>query len=60
MLIKTEKIPKTKLAKLLYLADFAWYYEHLQSMSGMRYKKMQYGPVPNNYFALVDEAEHQG
>ena len=24
------KIPKTKLAKLLYLADFAWFYNHLQ------------------------------
>ena len=57
---KDGKIPKTKLAKLLYLADFAWYYEHLQSMSGMEYKKMQYGPVPKDYFALVDEVEYQG
>lgn len=57
---KDGKIPKTKLAKLLYLADFAWYYEHLQSMSGMEYKKMQYGPVPKDYFSLVDEMEYQG
>ena len=57
---KDGKIPKTKLAKLLYLADFAWYYENLKSMSGMSYKKMQYGPVPKDYFSLVDEMEHQG
>ena len=54
------KIPKTKLAKLLYLADFVWYYSHLKSMSGMKYKKMQYGPVPKDYFSLVDEMEYQG
>ena len=55
-----RKITKTKLAKLLYLADFAWYYEHLESMSGMRYRKMQYGPVPKDYFSLVDEMDHEG
>lgn len=54
------RIPKTKLAKLLYLADFAWYYENLESMSGMRYMKLQYGPVPKNYFMLVDEMASQG
>src|SRR5580700_3833659 len=31
------KVPKTKLAKLLYLADFSWYYQNLNSMSGMQY-----------------------
>ena len=54
------KIPKTKLAKLLYLADFAWYYEHLTSMSGMQYRKIQYGPVPDTYFRLVDELYEDG
>lgn len=33
------KIPKTKLAKLLYLADFSWFYENLESMSGLKYRK---------------------
>ncbi len=54
------KIPKTKLAKLLYLADFAWYYEHLASMSGMQYRKIQYGPVPDLYFRIVDELYEDG
>ncbi len=54
------KIPKTKLAKLLYLADFAWFYEHLKSMSGMQYRKIQYGPVPDSYFRAIDELEEEG
>lgn len=49
------KIPKTKLAKLLYFADFGWFYYHLKSMSGMQYRKMQYGPVSDVYFRMIDE-----
>lgn len=49
------KIPKTKLAKLLYFADFSWFYYHLESMSGMQYRKIQYGPVTDAYFRLIDE-----
>jgi Protein of unknown function (DUF4065) len=52
--------PKTKLAKLLYLADFGWFYFHLASMSGMPYRKLQYGPVPDAYFRAVDELESAG
>ncbi len=50
-----KSLPKTKLAKLLYFADFAWYYKHLESMSGMQYRKIQYGPVADSYFRLIDE-----
>ncbi|OIO19881.1 MAG: hypothetical protein AUJ37_01690 [Candidatus Magasanikbacteria bacterium CG1_02_41_34] len=53
-------IPKTKLAKLLYLADFGWFYEHLESMSGMKYKKLPYGPVPDMYFRALTELEESG
>ena len=52
---KNEKVPKTKLAKLLYFADFSWYYNHSESMSGMRYRKIPYGPVPEAYFQIVNE-----
>lgn len=55
-----NKIPKTKLAKMLYLADFAWFYEHLESMSGMPYRKIQYGPVPDNYFRAIEELFEAG
>lgn len=49
------KVPKTKLAKLVYLADFAWFYSHLESMSGMQYRRIQFGPVPDTYFRALDE-----
>ncbi|KKU81692.1 MAG: hypothetical protein UY07_C0011G0012 [Parcubacteria group bacterium GW2011_GWA1_47_8] len=50
-----KQVTKTKLAKLLYFADFAWFYSHLQSMSGMQYRRIAYGPVADAYFRLVDE-----
>ena len=55
-----NKIPKTKLAKLLYLADFAWYYDHTESMSGMLYRKIAYGPVPDTFFRVIEELEEMG
>lgn len=54
------KVPKTKLAKLLYLADFSWFYEHLESMSGMQYRKLAYGPVPDIFFRAIDELAADG
>lgn len=57
---KDGKIPKTKLAKLLYLADFAWFYDHLESMSGMQYRKIAYGPVPDTFFRALNELEESG
>lgn len=54
------KIPKTKLAKLLYLADFSWYYQNLNSMSGMQYVHRTYGPVPDPYFRALAELEEEG
>lgn len=53
-------ILKTKLAKMLYLADFAWFYENLQSMSGMQYRRIKYGPVPDMYFRAIDDLESSG
>lgn len=49
------RFTKTKLAKLLYFADFAWFYKNLESMSGMSYRKIQYGPVADAYFRVIDE-----
>ncbi|MEK7075592.1 MAG: type II toxin-antitoxin system antitoxin SocA domain-containing protein [Patescibacteria group bacterium] len=49
------KITKTKLAKLLYLLDFSWYYKHFKSMSGLTYRRIQYGPVPDQYFRVLEE-----
>ena len=51
------KIPKTKLAKLLYLADFTWFYNNHESMSQLEYRKIEHGPVPDYYFRLLEELE---
>lgn len=53
-------IRRTKLAKLIYLADFAWFYYHLESMSGMLYRRLPYGPVPDAYFRALLELEEEG
>jgi hypothetical protein len=55
-----EKIVKTKLAKMLYLADFSWFYENTNSMSGMQYRKIKYGPVPNDFFVALNDLEESG
>ena len=54
------RITKTKLAKLVYLADFIWYYLHLAPMSGMTYRKLVRGPVADVYFRALDEMEEDG
>ncbi|MFA7301183.1 MAG: helix-turn-helix domain-containing protein [Candidatus Shapirobacteria bacterium] len=54
------KITKTKLAKLIYLNDFSWYYQHLESMTGAKYRRLAQGPVPNIYFAKVEELITEG
>ncbi len=59
--LRLEKsITKTKLAKFLYFADFGWFYYHLQSMSGMQYRKIKYGPVADSYFRIIDEMFDSG
>jgi DNA-binding XRE family transcriptional regulator len=54
------KITKTKLAKLIYLNDFGWYYHNLESMTGAKYRRLQQGPVPNLYFATLEELHEDG
>lgn len=55
-----EGVKRTKLAKLVYLADFAWFFHHSESMSGMLYRRLQYGPVPDAYFRALLELEEEG
>ena len=44
------KITKTKLAKLVYLSDFAFFYKNLVPITGVVYKKLEQGPVSIDYF----------
>ena len=54
------KITKTKLAKLVYLADFICYYETMRPMSGVEYRKLPRGPVSDVYFRVLDEMDEDG
>ncbi len=51
------KVPKTKLAKLCYLLDFAWYYEHLESITGQKYIKQQFWPIGEKFLNTIDFLE---
>ncbi|MFA6256591.1 MAG: helix-turn-helix domain-containing protein [Candidatus Absconditabacterales bacterium] len=53
------KITKTKLAKLCYLVDFARFYNHLNSLTGLEYRRIRQGPVPDAYFTTIEELEQQ-
>jgi len=55
-----KDIPKTFLAKLVYLIDFAWFYRQLEPMSGLAYRRLSYGPVADGYFATLGELVDQG
>lgn len=57
---KDGKITKTKLAKLCYLADFSWFYYHLEPMTGLAYIKLPQWPVPEAYFRAVDSLQCLG
>jgi uncharacterized phage-associated protein len=45
---------KTKLNKLLFYADFSMFKETCFSMSGLRYKAIDMGPVPNNFQSIFE------
>jgi putative transcriptional regulator len=55
-----EGIPKTKLAKLLYLSDFSHFYDNLLPMSGVRYVRREYGPVADIFFELTEDLYDKG
>lgn len=48
------KITKTKLAKLVYLCDFASYYQSLKPISGFEYRRLAQGPVAIEFFDIID------
>jgi len=51
---------KTKLNKLLFYSDFAHFRQHAQSITGLKYKAIEYGPVPGNYDVLFGILADQG
>jgi len=59
---KTDRlvIKKTKLSRLLYLADFSWYYLHNTSLCNIAYRHTEFGAVSDAYFRLLEEMEQGG
>ena len=53
-------VPKTKLAKLLYFADFRHFYDNLESMSGVLYRCKDYGPLADPFLELTEDMFQKG
>lgn len=51
---KCDKVCPTKLNKLMFYADFHHYRQHGRSISGLRYRAIQYGPVPEHFDTIYD------
>lgn len=50
-----DKCYTTKLNKLLFYCDFGHHYKHGQSITGSKYLRLSYGPVPNKYDFKYDK-----
>ena len=50
---------KTKMNKLLFYADFLMFKQSCFSISGMRYKAIDMGPVPNNFQSIFEYLANQ-
>ncbi len=57
---KTQGLYKTKLAKLLFIADFAHFLRYNKSLTGLVYHRLPYGPVPDRYQTLLGLLEESG
>jgi len=55
-----DGVSKTKLAKLLYLADFSYFYDNLLPMSGVRYVRRDNGPVADIFFEMTEVLYDKG
>jgi len=50
-------VTNIKLAKLLYLSDFGYFYDNLKSISGVNYLRLDYGPVPDVFSSLTKDLQ---
>jgi hypothetical protein len=55
-----SKLGAVKLNKILWLADFTRYYATGQSITGARYVKRQFGPVPSYINSALRDLEAEG
>jgi len=57
---KMNGLTKTKLAKLLYLSDFSYYYNSFKSISNVHYKCKDYGPLAEPFLETIDDMYMDG
>ena len=59
LIVSMEKdgVSKTKLNKEMFYADFLCYNRHGYSISGLMYRAIQYGAVPEHYETVYDHVE---
>lgn len=50
---------KTKMNKLLFYADFLMFKQYCFSISGVRYKAIDMGPVPNNFQSIFEYLDNK-
>jgi len=55
-----DGILKTKLNKLLFYADFKHFKDYTNSITGVRYVHLPYGPVPDNYGYFSEKLINEG
>ncbi len=55
-----SKLGSVKLNKILWLADFSSFYRYGEPITGSRYIKRQYGPVPSQVKPAIRELEMAG
>lgn len=55
-------VGETVLYKLLYFCDFNYYELYEKSLTGMKYKRMQYGPIPDQtlFNSVIQEMRKSG
>ncbi len=53
-------VGKTKLALMVYMCDFASYYENKISLSMLSYRHTAYGPIADAYYRMIDELYDEG
>lgn len=55
-----ESLGMKKLSKLLYFADFNFYKKNQKPITGEDYIRMDYGPVPESIWDVVEQLETEG
>lgn len=55
--VQCSDLFKTKLAKLLWIADFLHFRRHRVSITGLTYVRLPHGPVPDRYSLLLGALE---